>query len=129
MSIYDNADLHVGFRVHGHVSALKRRVYSYLLEQDGRGCDYGLTLSKNISVPNFTSVRPPVNLKSCFRLYFDRIMKKVLVPSVPAEEIVSLIREDYHQGFQKFAGLEKEIESFSNATIQSIKFVLKSTRQ
>ena len=36
LNIYDSADLHVGFRVHGHVSALKRRKYSYLLEQDGR---------------------------------------------------------------------------------------------
>ena len=35
LSIYDNADLHVGFRVHAHVSSLKRGMYSYLLEQDG----------------------------------------------------------------------------------------------
>lgn len=41
LDIYEKYDLHAGFRVHGHVSALKRRIPSYLLEQDGRGADYG----------------------------------------------------------------------------------------
>ncbi|XNG96748.1 polysaccharide pyruvyl transferase family protein [Vibrio cyclitrophicus] len=51
LSIYDIADLHIGFRVHAHVSMLKRRKVSYLLEQDGRGCDYGLSIPHKISVP------------------------------------------------------------------------------
>jgi len=58
LDIYDDADLHVGFRVHGHVSSLTRRIYSYLLEQDGRGCDYGLSLERKMSVPNYMYASP-----------------------------------------------------------------------
>src|SRR5690606_35139314 len=46
---YDDYDLHAGYRIHGHVSALSRRIPSYLLEQDDRGTDYGATFSRRIS--------------------------------------------------------------------------------
>src|SRR5690606_27204327 len=53
LDVYDDFDLHIGFSIHWHVSALKRRKYSYLLEQDGRGNDYGLTIERKNSVNSF----------------------------------------------------------------------------
>lgn len=36
-SVYDDCDLHIGFRVHAHIYNLSRRNASILVEEDGRG--------------------------------------------------------------------------------------------
>ena len=36
-SIYDDCDIHIGFRVHAHIYNLSKRKYSILIEEDGRG--------------------------------------------------------------------------------------------
>lgn len=36
-SVYDDCDLHVGFRVHAHIYALSQRKLSVLIEEDSRG--------------------------------------------------------------------------------------------
>ena len=36
-SIYDDCDLHIGYRVHAHIYNLSRRNISVLIEEDGRG--------------------------------------------------------------------------------------------
>lgn len=36
-SVYDDCDLHIGFRVHAHIYNLSRRNRTILLEEDGRG--------------------------------------------------------------------------------------------
>lgn len=36
-SVYDDCDLHIGFRVHAHIYNLSRRNASILIEEDGRG--------------------------------------------------------------------------------------------
>lgn len=44
MVVYDQADLHVGFRVHAHIYCLSRRQRSILIEEDGRGAGMNQTL-------------------------------------------------------------------------------------
>lgn len=36
-SIYDNCDLHIGYRVHAHIYCISNRHVSFLIEEDGRG--------------------------------------------------------------------------------------------
>lgn len=36
-SVYDECDLHVGYRVHAHLYCTSRRVPTFLIEEDGRG--------------------------------------------------------------------------------------------
>lgn len=124
LKIYDEADLHVGFRVHGHVSALKRRVYSYLLEQDGRGCDYGLTLDKRISVPNYL-IPPKTTLGSIAKTLFKRSEgQDAIASTVPADVLIGMIRQDHANGFSKFIGLENQIETFNRNTYYSVQAAL-----
>lgn len=121
LDIYDNADLHVGYRVHAHVSALTRRKYSYLLEQDGRGCDYGLTINKKISIPNYID-SPNISIPNDFlQKVYTRVRKSPVASISPAYQILALIKADKSMGFNKFVGLEKQIESFNNASVLSIK--------
>lgn len=116
LNLYDSADLHVGYRVHAHVSSLKRGMYSYLLEQDGRGCDYGLSIERKISVPNY---RYP-------KTYMQRLLSRLLCVNIknvsdsPAEQIVAMISEDKSRGFNKFNGLDVQISSFSESILEDI---------
>ncbi|MFI8622099.1 polysaccharide pyruvyl transferase family protein [Marinomonas sp. NPDC078689] len=116
LSIYDSADLHVGYRVHAHVSSLKRGVYSYLLEQDGRGCDYGLTINRKISVPSYCQPRGLLE-KFMGKFGFNRYAVGVS----PVDQIISLVSQDEVLGFHKFLGLEKQLATFSDDIINSIK--------
>lgn len=43
-AIYDNCDLHIGFRVHAHIYNLSMRNKSILIEEDGRGAGVNQTL-------------------------------------------------------------------------------------
>lgn len=44
LEFYDNCDLHVGYRLHGHISFLRRRLPSVLIGEDGRGNGFNATL-------------------------------------------------------------------------------------
>ncbi|WP_346961698.1 hypothetical protein [Clostridium sp.] len=37
MAVYDESDLHIGYRVHAHIYCLSHRVKSILIHEDGRG--------------------------------------------------------------------------------------------
>lgn len=126
LKIYDEADLHVGFRVHAHVSALKRRKYSYLLEQDGRGCDYGATLERKISVPNYSfSKTPECSLKNLVKLLIGRPLAYREKASIaPVYQLLAMIRKDSEEGFLKFVGFEQQVVEFNRLTETSIKKVL-----
>lgn len=126
LKIYEEADLHVGFRVHAHVSALKRKKYSYLLEQDGRGCDYGSTIERKISVPNYSYSKTPVySVKNLVKLLIGRPLTfKEKASVAPVYELLAMIRRDSEEGFVKFIGLEQQILEFNRLTETSIKKVL-----
>jgi hypothetical protein len=122
LDIYEDFDLHVGYRVHGHVSTLKRRKPSYLLEQDGRGCDYGLTLDKNISVQHFFSERKNFDLKNVVKGMIGRkIIPQKIISTNPVDQIMSIVRQDANNGFEKFKGLEKQILHFNALCLDAIK--------
>ena len=130
LDIYNDADLHVGFRVHAHVSALSRRIYSYLLEQDGRGCDYGLTINKKVSIPNYPTLVRSLAVKSFIKkLVRGEFIYNGYVPISPAEQLIALIRADREFSFRKFIGLEKQIELFNAVIRLSIQKSLRDIKQ
>lgn len=121
LDVYNDADLHVGFRVHGHVSALKRRKYSYLLEQDGRGCDYGLTLDRKITIPNYLGGVPEVSLKNLVRYVLGRPLSKSSGCLIgPVEEMVALLKNDVRSGFVRFSSLEEQINGFNKKAVATV---------
>ncbi|WP_035580509.1 MULTISPECIES: polysaccharide pyruvyl transferase family protein [unclassified Halomonas] len=103
LNVYDSCDLHIGYRVHAHVSALSRRKFSYLIEQDGRGADYGATITRKISQPcyvgnggNGGNGGKGVNVSAIYQL-------------------LAILYKDKESGFIQFSGLEKQIDKFSMA--------------
>jgi len=126
LKIYDWADLHVGFRVHGHVSALKRRKYSYLLEQDGRGCDYGATLERKISVQNFCYPSSSCDFINLVKFLLRRPVQKVASVS-PVYQLLTIIRQDFENDFERFCGLERQIYEFNSLSLKAVKKALHIT--
>lgn len=121
LSIYDEIDLHIGYRVHAHVSALSRKCYSYLMEQDGRGCDYGLTINRKISIPSYSVPKAKFSPRSLAKLLLKgdgRIASNV--PIGPAEQMIAMIRTDSANEFDKFSGLDHQLESFNKSLRSAI---------
>jgi len=122
LSIYDSADVHVGFRVHAHVSMLKRRKVSYLLEQDGRGCDYGISLERKISVPCYQEFLKNANktmLKDFIKYKSKHTFKQSSVNNVAI--LLAMVEFDSSEGFVKFKGLNVLIDSFVDAIASGLK--------
>ena len=46
-SVYDDCDLHIGYRVHAHIYNLSQRNISLLIEEDGRGAGVNQALGLN----------------------------------------------------------------------------------
>lgn len=124
LEIYDNADLHVGYRVHAHVSTLKRKKPSYLLEQDGRGADYGLTINVKCSVPSYID-NTEVSKNNVLNIA-DKVSRKIIgktilskkISPVPANLISAMIRNDMQLEFSKFKYLDDQINWFSENHIE-----------
>jgi hypothetical protein len=128
LSQYDDIDLHVGFRVHGHVSALKRGKYSYLLEQDGRGADYGAALAVNMSTPCFLGgSSASARLRKLIEKLLLKFGSKPDPEAVPAAvyRILAMVQADSAAGFSKFVGLERQIDDFN---AMNLEFLSKAIR-
>lgn len=124
---YNDVDLHVGFRVHGHVSALKRRKYSYLLEQDDRGVGYGLTLNNKISVTNLRYTEAN-NAQFCLRkiLRGRRERRGGEADTRPVHHLLALIKQDRKRGFCRFLGMENQINAFNRMAAEQIMRIFRS---
>lgn len=119
MDFYDTVDLRVGFRVHAHVSALARRKYSYLIEQDGRGCDYGRYMNANISVPYYVN-KTNIVLSKIFRAKtLSRLSKRGTSSAIT--QLLSVIGKDQRTGFETFSGLENQIAQINAENIAFLK--------
>jgi len=125
-SAYDRLDLHVGFRVHGHVSALVRGKPSLLLEQDGRGADYGSSFSLAMSRPAYLvspTPREALGKKMVNLLLPDK--KTIDFPVDGVHQALSLVRMYAGRNFEQFGSLAKEIDAVELATQQAVKDALR----
>nr|WP_280801350.1 polysaccharide pyruvyl transferase family protein [Arthrobacter pigmenti] len=114
LEFYNKFDLHVGYRVHGHVNALNRRMPSYLLEQDGRGADYGLSLSRKLSVPNYLQ-------------YFPTSAGGIapLEASISApQQVISMMYQDSVDGYSRFSGLGAELAEISRRAERTVRAIV-----
>lgn len=126
LDVYEDFDMHVGFRVHGHVSALKRRKVSYLLEQDGRGSDYGATIPQHITVPAYRRKGlPELKPRNVLRGVLGKEIEwRSRVPVSSVDQVLAMIRNDSKHCFEKFRGLEASIAQYNEAAFDSLKACL-----
>lgn len=115
---YSDYDMHVGYRVHAHVSALKRRIPSYLFAIDGRAYDYGYTLHTGTIFKAWKISSKFYDLIKFKLIYLVKkiIGKRTQNASLPIavnyevlDYVIDLIGRDQSEGFTRFIGFETEI--------------------
>lgn len=82
--IFDDADLHIGYRVHAHIYCLARKIPSILLEEDARGAGVNQALGLR-------------DIKS----YAVSTQEEYGVNSYMLEELDAYLRELYNEGFSR----------------------------
>lgn len=105
---YEDCDLHVGFRVHGHVAALNQGKPSFLLEQDGRGADYGLSLGLRISTPCFLSTDVSARNMLSRMIKGSPLLRSPLQSAVFS--ILSLVEAHAQKDFEDFEKMDAILE-------------------
>ncbi len=73
-SIYDECDLHVGFRVHAHIYNLSHRNLSLLIEEDGRGAG----VNEALGLPRITAYHLYKKQENSVRKLSNRVRYKLL---------------------------------------------------
>ena len=129
IDFYEECDLHVGYRLHGHIGFLRKRLPSVLINEDGRGA--GLThtfgmggfngFRRRLSPSNAERVRRVGNIKYTrgfqFLLNTEFTVKEwgnMLI--APADETVpeavrSFVRSQIDTGFDSYQGVPKVIDA------------------
>jgi len=118
IEFYQKCDLHVGYRVHGHIYFLSIRKPSFLLQEDGRG----LGFSKSLGLPDVPARGPKIS-ESVYQIaslstrvsnVLDRVLSNsVIHPSVLRDAVETLlknIRRELTSGFSSFRNLSKLID-------------------
>lgn len=89
LELYKNIDIHIGYRVHGHIYFLAMRHPSYLFQVDGRGTG----VSESLSAPSDVVTFGRDNYKD------------------PVEELLNNVHQDVDNEFSAFDNVAKAIDS------------------
>lgn len=120
LSFYDDCDLHVGYRLHGHVAFLSKRIPSILLYENGRGLGQIKTFG---GTGGFSPIhRRLTSLKFLNPLYekarpIPYIGRTLPHPTVPAkkvaliEEIKDFITQEIESDWRRYQNIPHIIES------------------
>lgn len=95
---YRNIDLHIGYRVHGHIYFLAMRHPSYLFQVDGRGTG----VSESLSAPSDVMALGGGNYQQ------------------PVEELLNNVQEDINNGFIAFDAVAKAIDDTHESMVRLI---------
>lgn len=131
LTVYNDADLHVGYRCHGHIAALRKRIPSVLVAEDGRGMGFSYSLGGvggfqgyNLRIPITASERlyqprnsrlPIVAMEKILREGFNRptdIVKTAIAPadtSIP-DQIKQFIEEEINNNFRRYEGMGEYLD-------------------
>jgi len=107
ISFYDDCDLHVGYRCHGHIAFLRKRIPSILLHEDGRGVGF----SYSFGVGGFNAFRRNPNWKGSFKKIIGKVEDNTIIvdENVP-QKIKQMITEELESGFRRYVGLSNRID-------------------
>lgn len=109
---YDDMDMHIGFRVHGHLYFLAHRKPSLLLNEDGRG----KAMSETLGLQGVDAFQPTLLKKpgTAMNLLFKRInVNKRLYPDVrlqALDELDHLMTMHKDNDFKLMAGVYQNID-------------------
>jgi len=114
IAFYDACDLHIGYRVHGHLYFLSKRKPSFLLHEDGRGTalSYSLNLSGVDAFKRTFYGHATASWKSSILTrIFNRLFKSVTSDNDAITKLENCLRDETQNGFLRFSGVHNIIDS------------------
>ena len=112
VGFYDDCDLHVGYRVHGHIHFLGQRKPSFLIHEDGRGRG----ASEALGLPGIQGWVRTVAGKAAakakqpqFSAFLEKRDMVIHGRQSVAGEVERYIREEMESGFARFRGLSQTL--------------------
>ncbi|MBN1523565.1 MAG: polysaccharide pyruvyl transferase family protein [Spirochaetales bacterium] len=114
IAFYDECELHVGYRVHGHLYFLSKRKPSFLIHEDGRG--RGVSESLNLfGIDAFrrtcTSLFFEIPALSVISRQIDRFINKIKPNQYAVSQLEDTILQELENNFCRFHGLHNVIDS------------------
>lgn len=113
--VYDDCDLHIGFRVHAHIYNMSRRNFSILLEEDGRGA--GVNNALGISGVHVYDEKRQ-NKGDFLRKSLDRVLPKVNNSLV--EELEYLLQRNTDMNGMEYCQAYKKMQYYYQKMYQHI---------
>jgi hypothetical protein len=108
LELYDECDLHVGYRVHGHIAFLRKRIPSVLLNEDGRGCGFSYTFGTGGFNALSRGTRGSIDIKN---LIHPRRGATIATEPNSAEYVRDFILEELDNGFRRYQHIPQMIDS------------------
>lgn len=122
--IYDECDLHIGYRVHTHIYFLSHRKPSYLIAEDSRA----MGVCEAIPTPYFKSWENTKFNQILLKQIYDKfnISRNFSLKNI-SENIVFEIFNDIESKFSRFKGIGKIIDSYyeNNMKEYILKYILR----
>jgi len=124
-SLYGDADLHIGYRLHAHLLFLSQRKPSFLMVEDGRGRGAGEALgSRGIQAWSRSGYEPLIAKLPKVRHVCGPV-RKILGVEVTArrcavEEITCYMQEELENAFPRFRGLGETIDAYHEVMMNFI---------
>ncbi|MDA3862372.1 MAG: polysaccharide pyruvyl transferase family protein [Deltaproteobacteria bacterium] len=124
IKFYDNCDLHVGYRVHGHLYFLSKRKPSFLIHEDGRGT--GVSQALNLKGVEAFEKGPGVLAREYIKMnFFDRIIRKLpcnyQINPYTVKILKDYISQELESNFARFRGFGEIIDAYYPIMIKFIK--------
>jgi hypothetical protein len=134
IAFYDDCDLHVGYRLHGHLSFLRRRLPSVLLGEDGRGNGFNATLGTagfpamdrrlgprvTKGVNDFAETYAGKGMKSIASQFVDQPIRRLIAPpdeSAP-EKVRAFLRQEQANNFASYEAVSDLFDTTYEGAMQ-----------
>lgn len=126
LSFYEDCDLHVGYRLHGNIAFLRKRIPSVLLNEDGRGVAFSYTIGIDGFnafyrwIPNrlYDIIKRLENRYIHFKggYLIKEISDKIVAKANPlvVEEIKRFLEEEKKNDFRRFRKISDYIDDTYN---------------
>ena len=116
MDIYENADIHIGYRVHGHAFSVSKRIPTFIIWEDGRGQGMSTNLGLQ-GIPAFKiKFLDKLPRPQRFNRYFNYIEAKApILNQFPindsaVKEIIALVQSQISNNFEAFDHVPGRLE-------------------
>ena len=111
--LYDECDLHVGYRVHAHIYRSSKRRPSILVHEDGRGRGATEALG-TLGIDGFSRVKRASQVNPIARRLGARPAKtsEVVAPLDVVPRVIRMIDEEVADGFARYAGIGGVIDGY-----------------